>query len=109
VEIKYDKMSYDTGRVCIDLDSLEKTQAVVWVFGLPETDRIDIYAILTSDLRLHAKNAPRIRGGEFYGEIAVIEKSRFYGLPGVSKWKSINTKPLEKEAVSFSTQKASLD
>ena len=96
-------MSEQTGNVCIDLDSLEKTQAVVWIFGLPEGARIDVYVILTSDLRLHAAGATRTRGGEFYGEIAVIPKSSFVGLPGVSKWKSINTKSLEKEAVSSPT------
>ncbi len=89
VEIKYDRMSYDTGRVCIDLNSLEKTTALVWVFGLPEDNQIDVYAVLTSDLRLYARNCPRTRGGEFYGEIAVPEKSSFIEAPIVFKWKSI--------------------
>lgn len=92
VEIKYDKMSYDTGRVCIDLDSLEKTTAVVWVFGLPEDNRIDVYAVMTSDLRSYAQECPyKSFGGEFNIPIALPPKSIFTSLPIVTKWKSIPT------------------
>jgi hypothetical protein len=109
VEIKYDVLSYNTGNVCIDLDSLEKTTAVVWVFGLPENDQIDVYAVMTSDLRLYAQNCPyKSFGGEFRLPIALPPKSVFTSLPIVSKWKSINTKSLEKKAVSSPFKEARL-
>ncbi|GEM_PF-3151654 len=100
VEIKLDKMSEQTQNVCIDLDSLEKTNAVVWIFGLPEGDRIDVYAVMTAELALYAKNcARRAFGGEYGMEVALIPKEQFIASKLTSKWKSIiNQNTVEKEA-----------
>lgn len=92
VEMKLDKMSEQTGNVCIDLDSLEKTTAVVWIFGFPEGDKIDVYAVMTADLRTYAQRCPyKSFGGEFKLPIALPPKTVFTSLPIVTKWKSITT------------------
>ena len=36
LELKYDLLSEKTNRVCIDWDSMIKTQSRYWIFGLPD-------------------------------------------------------------------------
>ena len=50
IDFKYDRMSEQSGRVCIDLDSLSHTDSAIWIFGLPRGSEIDCYVVKTSDL-----------------------------------------------------------
>jgi hypothetical protein len=52
VELKYDAMSEQTGNVFVDLDSIRKSTASIWIYGLPEGSKIDVYATFLSDLAL---------------------------------------------------------
>lgn len=91
LEIKLDKMSEQTQNVAIDLDSIEKSTASIWIYGLPDRDEIDCYSMLLSDLAPYAQNWPVKRlGGEFRGSLALIPKTTFIGQNFVKKFKTIN-------------------
>src|SRR5690349_14237392 len=55
IEFKYDVRSQETGQVFIDLDSIEKSTAPIWIIGLPSDARIDTYSVLLSDLGPYAE------------------------------------------------------
>jgi hypothetical protein len=91
VELKYDAMSEQTENVAIDLDSIGKSTAAIWIFGLPEGNLINTYSMLLSDLAPYALQWPIKRlGGEWASPIALIPKQTFTGLPFVQKFKTIN-------------------
>jgi len=84
IECKYDEMSEQTGNVCIDLDSINKTNAPLWIYGLPNGGRIDVYSMLISDLAPFARSYPiKKPAGEFGGTCALIAKIVFTSQPGV--------------------------
>jgi hypothetical protein len=71
-------MSEQTGNVCIDLDSINKSTASIWIFGLPYKSKIDLYAVLLSDLAPYARNWPIKRpAGEFGALASLISKERY--------------------------------
>lgn len=92
LEIKFDKMSEKTGNVFIDLDSVRKSTASIWITGLPDGTKIDCYAMFLADLGPYAESYPIKRpGGEFGGLGALIPKASFIALPFVKKFKTIQT------------------
>jgi hypothetical protein len=91
VELKYDVMSEQTGNVFIDLDSIRKSTAPIWIIGLPSDARIDTYSVLLSDLGPYATSYPiKVPGGEYHLKGALIPKYIFTSLPFVKKFKTIN-------------------
>lgn len=91
VELKYDAMSEYTGNVFIDLDSIRKSTASIWIIGLPEASKIDCYATFLADLGPYAESYPIKRpGGEFGLSGALIPKATFISLSFVKKFKSIH-------------------
>jgi hypothetical protein len=95
IEFKYDRMSEKTGRVCIDLDSMNHTDSAIWIYGLPRGSEIDVYATKISDLapytHQYIKDHPGAlqRVGEFKQECLMIPKLVFTSLPFISKFKTI--------------------
>ena len=97
LEIKYDKMSEQTGNVCIDLDSINKSTSSIWIFGLPYNAKIDTYAVLLSDLAPYALSWPNcLPAGEFRAPAAIIPKDTFTSLPFVKKFKTIDLESATK-------------
>jgi hypothetical protein len=91
IEIKLDKMSEQTGNVFVDLDSIRKSTASIWIYGLPEGSSIGVYATLLTDLGPYAESYPIKRpGGEFGLSGALIPKATFISLPFIKKFKIIN-------------------
>lgn len=91
VEMKLDVMSEQTGQVFIDLDSIRKSTAPIWIIGLPSGAKIDTYSFLLSDLGPYAESWPiKVPGGEYHLPGALISKSTFTSLPFVKKFKTIN-------------------
>ena len=90
IEFKYDRMSEQTGNVCIDLDSINKTTSAIWIYGLPNGGRIDCYTMQVKDLAPFARGWPnKKRVGEFSLECALIPKSTFVSQTFIKKWKTI--------------------
>lgn len=95
VEMKFDKMSELTYRVCIDWDSMSKTESKYWIFGLPENGKVAVYAMYASELRdfalgyvrSHPESMKRV--GEFKGYCTMIPKSLFISQPFISKFGTI--------------------
>ena len=89
-------MSEVTHRVCIDWDSMSKTQSKYWIFGLPGDGEIAVYAMYASRLRdfalqyvrSHPESMKRV--GEFSQYCAMIPKHTFVSQPFVSKFGTIN-------------------
>lgn len=91
IEFKYDQMSEQTGNVFIDLDSIHKSTASIWIIGLPDGSKIDCYAMELTHLGPYAESYPIKRpGGEFSLSGALIPKATFISLPFVKKFKTIN-------------------
>lgn len=90
LEMKFDVLSEQTGNVAVDLDSIKKSDSPIWIYGLPEGNRIDCYSMLLSDLAPFAQNWPtKCPGGEFGGLLALIPKHTFLGQKFVHKFKTI--------------------
>src|SRR6185503_11112721 len=87
LELKYDKMSELTNKVCIDWDSMSKTQSRYWIFGLPENGKVSVYAMYASRLRdfalQYTKDHPESmkRVGEFKQYCVMIPKYIFTSQP----------------------------
>src|ERR1044072_2491503 len=78
LEFKLDAMSEQTGNICVDLDSINKTTSAIWMYGLPNGGRIDVYSMLISKLAPFAREYPiKRKVGEFGQECALISKSVF--------------------------------
>ncbi len=96
LELKYDLLSEKTNRICIDWDSMSKTQSRYWIFGLPEGDKIAVYAMYASQLRdfalQYVKSHPESmkRVGEFKQYCVMIPKHTFVSQPFISKFGTIN-------------------
>lgn len=90
IEFKLDLMSEKTGNVAIDLDSLNKTDSGIWVFGLKDGDLIHTYSMRTTELAPFAQNWPVKRpAGEFRQMIALVPKATFIGQKFVYPFKII--------------------
>ena len=91
IEFKYDRMSEKTGNVVVDLDSLNKTDSAIWIYGLPEGKVIHTYSMKTTELGPYALNwSVKRPAGEFGGLVALIPKRTFLGQKFVYKLKTIN-------------------
>ena len=96
LELKYDLLSEKTNRICIDWDSMSKTQSKYWIFGLPENGKVAVYAMYASQLRDFALEYVRShpdstkRVGEFKQYCAMIPKHTFISQPFISKFGTIN-------------------
>ncbi len=83
-------MSEKTGNVVIDLDSLGKTTAGIWVYGFKRGDFVDAYSMRTTELSPFAFNWPvRKPVGEFRQPAALMRKEQFLSQPFVFKFKTI--------------------
>lgn len=90
LEFKYDVLSEQTGQVFIDLDSIRKSTAPIWIIGLPSEARIYTYSVLLSDLAPYAEAWPtKVPGGEFRQQGALISKDVFINLPFVKRFRTI--------------------
>lgn len=95
IEMKYDRMSEKTGRVCIDLDSLSKTESKYWIFGLPRGDQVEMYAMFSAKLkdfvREYSKNPGALKKvGEFQQYCLFVPKLVFINQPFINKFGAIN-------------------
>src|ERR1044072_8135009 len=95
LELKYDRMSEQTGRVAVDWDSMSKTQSRYWIYGLPKDGKIAVYAMYASRLRdfalQYAKDHPSSmkRVGEFNQYCIIIPKETFIAQPFINYFKTI--------------------
>jgi len=91
LELKLDKMSEKTGYVCLDLDSISKTDSAIWLYGLPRSNEVDVYSMKIQDLAPFARNwlIKRLLG-EFKAPCALVKKETFLGQKFVHKFKTIN-------------------
>lgn len=95
LELKYDLLSEKTHNVAIDWDSMSKTQSKYWIFGLPESGKVAVYAMYASQLRdfalQYAKDHPESmkRVGEFKQYCVMIPKYTFISHPSIHKFKTI--------------------
>jgi hypothetical protein len=97
VELKFDKVSEQTGNVYVEKEALDHSRSEIWLYGLPSDAQISIYSVLLSDLREYAPKLGKVvLGGEFRSTGYLIPKDAFISQSWVHHWKSINTKPLEK-------------
>lgn len=91
VEIKLDQMSELTGNVCIEESAIRQSISPIWVYGLPQNAKIDLYTMYLSDLATYVASWPVKRPvGEFRGLAALIPKEVFLSQSFVRKFKSIN-------------------
>jgi hypothetical protein len=91
IEMKYDRMSEKTGQICIDLDSINKTVSHIWIYGLPEGEKVHTYTMRITDLAPFARNWPIRRCvGEFSQPVALVPKSTFLAQKFVYPFKIIN-------------------
>jgi len=91
IEFKFDKLSEKTGNIVIDLDSINKTSSAIWIYGLPEGDKVHTYTMRITDLAPFARAWPIRRCvGEFSQPVALVPKSTFLSQPFVFKFKTIN-------------------
>ena len=91
LELKLDKMSEKTGYVCLDLDSINKTDSAIWLYGLPRGNEVDVYSMKIQDLAPFARNWPIRRDlGEFRQPCALVKKDTFLSQSFVHKFKTIN-------------------
>jgi hypothetical protein len=90
VECKLDQMSETTGNVAIDLDSINKSNPAIWIYGLPASQTIEVYTMFLKDLGPFAQ-AWRIKrpAGEFGLPVALIPKATFTAQPLVKHFKTI--------------------
>lgn len=95
LELKLDRMSEKTHKVCIDLDSLRKTTSAIWIFGFPRGNEVDVYTVKYLDLHpyvyQYARENPTAvkKVGEWKQECVMIPKWTFINLPFVFKFKTI--------------------
>ncbi len=92
IEFKFDRMSERTGRVAVDLDSINKTTSAIWIYGLPDGSRIDCYAMQIKDLAPFARAWPNKRkvGENGWVEAALIPKQIFISQQFVRPFKTIS-------------------
>jgi hypothetical protein len=92
IEIKFDELSELTGNVAVDLDSINKSTAAIWIYGLPEGGQIHVYAMELRHLAPFAQKWPlkKPAGENHWVEVAVIPKYVFLSQPFIKKLKIIN-------------------
>lgn len=91
IEFKYDRMSEQTGNVCMELEALQHSTADILVYGLPEGDHIDVFTMWLRDALSFAQNWPqKALVGEFRLPAALVPKDTFKGQNFVRRWKTIN-------------------
>src|SRR5205085_12499671 len=84
IEIKFDKASEQTGNVYVEQQALDHSRSAIWLYGLPENDKIAVYSLLLSDLREFApKLGKAVVGGEFRSTGYLIPKPIFISQPWV--------------------------
>jgi len=90
-EFKYDEMSEQTGNVCIDLDSIQKSISAWWFFGLKEGNQIEVYLTEILSLAPFAQSWPvKKRVGENgWVEAAIVPKSVFKSQQFIKHFKTI--------------------
>lgn len=94
VEMKYDELSESTGNVCIELSALRQSISPIWLYGLPEQGKINVYSMYLKDLAPFAENYPvKKLVGEFKIPAALVPKEVFIKQPFIGKFKTLNTLP----------------
>jgi hypothetical protein len=91
IEFKLDKMSEKTHQVAIDLDSLNKTTAGIWMYGFPRGNEVDVYSMKTTELGPFAFKWPIKKNvGEWSMPVALVPKSVFIGQSFVHFFKTLS-------------------
>jgi len=91
MEIKYDEMSEQTGNVCVELAALRQSISPIWLYGLPQASRIDLYCVFLKDLTPYAEGHPNKRlVGEFRVPAALIRKDEFTRQSFIKHFKTID-------------------
>jgi len=94
VECKLDQLSEITGNVCIELSAINQSTSPIWLYGLPFTSRIDVYAMYLSDLAPYVESyLVRRLVGEFSIPAILVPKERFLNQSFVKKFSSIQALP----------------
>lgn len=87
VECKKDVMSERTGNVCVDWDSLSKSEASIFILGLPNEYGTDIFKMPLKSIYQYAKNYPVQKSvGQWGISNALIPKEEFLYLPFVRRF-----------------------
>ena len=116
VEYKLDLWSNRTKKVCVDLESLRKSDSSIWLFGLPEGEEIEIEhqgvrfmcgKWIKVHSMYHSKLAPFVHQyikdnplclkelGEFKQKNPLIPKSVFLSQPFMGFFKTIEARQIE--------------
>lgn len=96
IEIKYDALSELTQNVALEPRAIGHSISPIWVYGLPQTQEIALYAMFLSDLKKYAyeyyKAHPGAikRAGEWGDWVILVPKWEFVSQPFVRKLKTIN-------------------
>jgi hypothetical protein len=91
VEIKFDAMSETTGNVCLEIPALRQSVSPIWIIGLPQGPKIDLYTAFLKDLLPYAEAHPNKRlVGEFRVPAALPSKTEFISQPFIKHFKTIN-------------------
>lgn len=94
IELKLDVMSEQTGNVCIEIPAIRQSISPIWLYGLPEGDRINVYSMYLKDLAPFAENYPiKKLVGEFKIPAALVPKEVFLAQPFVNHFKELSTLP----------------
>lgn len=87
VEIKKDVMSERTGNICIDYDSLSKSESSIFILGLPNQYGTDIYKMPLQTIYRYAKDYPIQKAvGQWGLKNALIPKNEFIYLPFIKQF-----------------------
>jgi hypothetical protein len=99
VEVKLDKLSEATGQVYIEQEALDKSISHFWVYGLPQSSKIDLYSVMLRNLKEFAPNLGKaVLGGEYRSTGYLIPKEVFTSQSWVTRWKTINLYPYKRNS-----------
>ena len=94
IELKLDVMSEATGNVCLEIPAIRQSISPIWLYGLPEQGKINVYSMYLKDLQPFAENYPfKKLVGEFKIPAALVPKEVFISQPFVKKFKELSTLP----------------
>jgi hypothetical protein len=78
VEMKYDSMSLLTGNVCLEIGAIRQSVSPIWIYGIPDQGKVNVYSMLLKDLAPFAESYPvKKLVGEFSIPAAIVSKSVF--------------------------------
>ena len=94
VELKLDVMSEQTGNVALEIAAIRQSISPIWLYGLPEGNKIIVYSMYLKDLAPFAENYPvKKLVGEFQIPAALVPKEVFTSQSFVNRFKVLSTLP----------------